>query len=228
MTDETLTNSEVQSQVETKFEQPVKNEHEKPVDLTTEQFNLIIRREKEKAAEKARKEIEEQYKLKSQAINREELISELEAKIQARDEAKKREVETKLKQEQAENFIKTFDGKLKADSGSYDDYDEILQDFPYAQYPLVALLANEEAHTGQVMYELAKSPLKADAIQRLAERDPVSARKEIKKLASSIETNKKAQENTKKISEPLSRKTSSAGTKIGSMSTRDARNHYKF
>jgi hypothetical protein len=226
MTDETLIASETQTQ-EVAEVQNQAQEQNKPVSLTQDQLNLIIRREKEKAEQKARRELEEQYK-SHQAPSKEELLSELEAKIQEREEAKKREVEEKLKKEQAENFIKTFDSKLKAESGSHDDYDEVLKDFPYSQYALVALLANEEAHTGQIMYELAKSPLKADALQRLAERDPVSARKEVKRLAASIEANKDAKASVKKISEPIGRNVSSAGTKIGKLSVSDAKRHYRF
>lgn len=226
MTDETLVASETQTQNIDDVQNQAQ-EQNKPVSLTQDQLNLIIRREKEKAEQKARRELEEQYKSR-QAPSKEELLSELEAKIQEREEAKKREVEEKLKKEQAENFIKSFDGKLKASSGSYDDYDEVLKEFPYSQYPLVALLANDEADTGHIMYELAKSPLKADALQRLAERDPVGARKEIKRLAKSIDDNKQAKASVKKISEPIGRNISSAGTKIGKLSVSDAKRHYKF
>lgn len=65
--------------------------------------------------------------------------------------------------------------------------------------------ATQLDNTGDVIYEVAKNPVKAVNLEALGRHDPKAFEREIKKLSDSIKANKEAAKNISKSPEPYQR-----------------------
>lgn len=181
--------------------------------FTQEELNHHIGREKAAAYEKARRDVEAQYAVKSSgnseapSFNTEEVIAEAERRITAKFQ-QEQEKHLELQQKAAwDGVVKDYNKKLAdtAASNEYEDFDDTIRGFNHAKYNTVIGKATELPNTGDIMYELAKKPAKAVNLELLAQHDYAAFEKEMDKLSKSITANKEAQKKVSKASEPIAR-----------------------
>jgi hypothetical protein len=141
--------------------------------LTQSEVNKLIGRAKAESAEKARRQLEQQYQLQ---------LEQIETKQPQRNETESREI--------ANQYV----SKMDLAKGEYEDFSEVTQDFDATAFPQLVYLVAGIEHGGHVMYELAKNPLKLEALDSLARKSPKIAQRELQKLAASIATNRAAQQ----------------------------------
>lgn len=134
-------------------------------------------------------------------------------------------------QEQHRNQMKhianQYVSKIEAGKGLYEDFDEVTKDFDPTAFPQLTFLLAGIDNAADVLYDLAKNPLKLSGLDRLAERNPRQAHSELLKLANSINANKQAQSDAdnQTTAEPLDRLQSSrVSGSNGKMGIRDLRN----
>ena len=208
-------------------------ENEIPEKMVSQsQLNEIVKREKLKAAERARMDAEQNFRSQSESSRPN---SDLD--IEGFKESLKKDVydqfmgdlehhQQKLQQEQQEKHLKGIVDQyyLKMGKGSelFDDFNEIMGDFEPDKFPNTVLLAAQMDNAPEIMYELANNPSKLQEIEYLAERSKGLADKQLKKLSASITTNLDAKKNVQNAPNPLSRlKSSSVGADTGKMSMKD-------
>lgn len=205
--------------------------------LTTSQVNDIVKREKARAADRARQEAE--------AIHREELeklrlekasaapgsmdTSAIEERVynkfmgdlkQHHEENERLAREAELKQVADQYYLKMGKG-----SQLFENFNEVMGDFEPAQFPNAVMLAAGMENTPEIMYELANNPTKLQQIDSLAQKSPQLAKKELERLSKSISDNLNAKNNNVDAPAPLSRlKSSSVGADSGKMSLKDYKN----
>lgn len=204
--------------------------------LTTSQVNDIVKREKARAAERARQEAE--------AIHRDELeklrlekagdapgidTSAIEERVynkfmgdlkQHHEENERLAREAELKQVADQYYLKMGKG-----SQLFENFNEVMGDFEPAQFPNAVMLAAGMDNTPEIMYELANNPTKLQQIDSLAQKSPQLAKKELERLSQSINQNLQAKNNNVDAPAPLSRlKSSSVGADNGKMSLNDYKN----
>jgi hypothetical protein len=170
--------------------------------LTQSEVNKLIGRAKAESAEKARRQLEQQYQLQ---------LEQIETKQPQRNETESREtdadaiyqqVQEKFNQEMQQRQLETemsnvanqYVSKMDLAKGEYEDFSEVTQDFDATAFPQLVYLVAGIEHGGHVMYELAKNPLKLEALDSLARKSPKIAQRELQKLAASIATNRAAQQ----------------------------------
>ena len=114
---------------------------------------------------------------------------------------------------------------MKAAQNMPEDFKQVTDDFDLENLPDIAFLAEEMENTPEIMYELAKNPLKAAGIMALANRSTKEARKAIKKLSESIAKNQQAEAEHVPTQPPISQlKPSKAGADTGKMTLQDFKN----
>lgn len=132
-----------------------------------------------------------------------EALSEHEESTQAR-----------LMQEQqaqmAEKLRTDLLGKIEETRQKHPDFDEVTGKIDYRDFPEILAYANEVPNTGEVILELSRNPLKIGALRNLP---PNLAMQEMRKLASSIDTNREAGQLPK--TEPPLNSYSSTNTSTG-------------
>lgn len=184
--------------------------------------NSIVAREKAEAAERARKslEVEFQEKYKSPAIDKDALYAEFEQKFLAKNMQDRRAEEERKKAEeeaavQAEfkRITQEYDAKLSLGKGSYDDYDEVMAEFPHAMHNALVLGTVNLPNTYDVMYYLANHPVRANELENTAARNWKGFMKELNSLSKSLLENKEAAAREPKIRAPITRnKSDSVGS----------------
>lgn len=165
--------------------------------LSQEQVNRIVAREKQKAAEAARREAEEKYNQMQSYGNRDSEVANIYQQVQERFNQEqnrlRQEFEDKQMKEHMNQVANNYLTKVEAAKGAYEDFDDVIKDFDPAEFPkLVYLLAGMD-NAGHVLYDLSKNPFKLGAINNLAETSPKRAQKELLKLSQSIQANQQAQ-----------------------------------
>lgn len=121
-----------------------------------------------------------------------------------------REAEQKAQQEQelektAQEVASSFNSKMSDARQSYDDFDELTQDFNAAAFPNLVYLVTQFDNTGPIMYELLKNPQKLATAAYLSEHDPKSAHAHLNRLSGSLQANEQAKAQQQVSPEPLSR-----------------------
>lgn len=213
--------------------------------LTVTQVNDIVRREKGLAAERVRKELEAQHASELERLRNEgqqkpqvsddmssledRVVNRLMAEAQKHQDAEEkrfREEQEAKQLEEANKLVAKYSSKMAQGKEHFNDFEEVMGDFAPQAFPQIVFLAAQEENTPQIMYELAKNPLKLASLQKLAETHPVLAEKEMKKLAASINQNQQAQAQIANTQAPLSRLKSSSSTGVdsGKMSIADFKN----
>jgi hypothetical protein len=204
--------------------------------LTTSQVNDIVKREKARAAERARLDEQERHREELERvrqsappqapdINIEEIEKRVYGKVmdEARrqyDENERLAHEAQLKQVADQYYLKMGKG-----SELFEDFNEVMGEFEPSQFPNAVMLAAGMENTPEIMYELANNPSKLQEIDSLAMKSPKLAQKQLERLSKSINQNLQAKNNNVDAPPPLSRlKSSSVGADSGKMSLKDYKN----
>ena len=197
--------------------------------------NQIVAREKAQVAERVRQQMMEQAQSGQQSmgagnkpgVDVEQLKREIYDKIMGEAQeaqAKRQEEEHKAAMiEVADSYHK----KMGSGKDAYPDFDDVMGDFNVSAFPKIVFLASQLDNTADVMYELAKNPMKLASIDHLADKNPVEAQKMLRSLGNSIQQNRTAMQQGNATLAPLSRTKSSPGAGTGSggdMSLKDYKN----
>lgn len=206
--------------------------------FTRDQVAKMMNAERNKAAEAARRETEEKYQRDMEALNAQrakqeernaEVPRDVDAnaiyqQVQERFNREMQEQQTKAQMTQvAQNYLQ----KVAQGKAAYEDFDEVTQDFDPTAFPQLTFLLSGIDNAGDVLYDLAKNPLKLAGLDRLAEKNPRQAHNELLKLSKSILDNKQAQADAQNqnVAEPLDRlQPSRVSGSNGKMGIRDLRN----
>jgi len=203
------------------------------------QMNDVVKRERERAYKQARREMEaemarqaqpQQPQMPSQGIggmpqnfDQNQFMEQMSDVMMQKLHKQVQEQEQREREAHAQKEYELFMRKMSDGKDHYSDYDETVKKFKVDSFPKVAALAHEFDNTGDIIYDLAKHPLKIGQLQSLLEGDPELAREQMKLLSDSIADNVKAKEEQVTAREPLNRLKSSpgAGAHSGQMGLKD-------
>jgi len=196
------------------------------------QVNDIVKRRKLELESKHQAEIEQmkaqmqqQQPVSSQNMDVESIKNQVYDKFMGdlkfhRDELAKSEEEKSLR-----SLAEQYHLKMGKGSQLFDDFNEIMGDFKPSEFSNTAMLAAQMENTPEIMYELANNPGKLAEIEALAERSPNMAKKQLEKLAKSINSNLEAKQNNVTAPPPLSQvKSSASGVDSNKMNLKDMKN----
>lgn len=175
--------------------------------LPQSQVNKIVMRESEKAAQKARRDAELHYQQQLEAMNTQRQIQQNDNLSQTgtRDvdvNAIYQQIQEKLNSDMAQRqqeahineVARNYLQKMEQGRQSYgSDFDSAMESFDPAAFPQLIYLVSGMDGAADIMFDLAKNPMKLAAIDRLAEKNPRAAQAELAKLAGSIASNRDAQ-----------------------------------
>ena len=202
--------------------------------LTQSQVNELVGREKARAAERTRLEMEARHREElervrpqaQQGAQPEIDTADIEKRVyerfmddlqKHREEAERQEFERRIKSQVDQYHLKMGKG-----STMFEDFNEIVGDFEPDKFPNAVLLAAEMENTPEIIYELSKNPSKLQEIDELAKKSPKLAMKQLDKLSKSIAQNLEAKQSNVSAPAPLSRlKSSSVGADTGKMTLKD-------
>ena len=194
---------------------------EQPVDTAEKlvpqsHVNKIVQDAYERASTKARKEAEMQYQQQLEAIrsNQQQKDSttskeiDTDALYQQVQERFHREMQEQQQTQHMNQVANSYMAKMAQGRETHGaEFDEAMKDFDPTAFPqLVYLVANMEG-ASDIMFDLAKNPMKLAALDRIAEKNPRQAQSELTKLAASISQNRQAQQDAESqgTSAPLDR-----------------------
>lgn len=158
------------------------------------------------------------------APNIEELVKAQIDKMKSEDMAQQAEMQ---RQQHWNGVLTQLKPKVDDAAKKYNDYDTVTSNIDFIKHaPEVLAFANTVDNAGDVLYDLAKNPLKLAQIQ--AARSPEIAVAAIKQISDSIKMNEQAQSSNSRAREPLSQiRPSPVGTGQGQMSIRDFKAKYR-
>ncbi len=199
------------------------------------QVNDIVKREKDKAVERARREMEAQYQAQQsqqqpsqgmggmQNLDADRLKKEVRQEILSDFQKLADEEQRKQHEAAADQAVQTFFMKLNSGKNKYSDFDEVMKGFEPSSFPQLSILAGQFENTADIMYDLSSNPMKLAQIQVLVERQPDMAKRELEKLSQSIAKNHQAMQDNVSPREPLSRlkSSTSVGADTGQMTLKD-------
>jgi len=205
--------------------------------LPQSQVNKIVQHAKEKAAQSARREAEERYQRELEAINsqpqrqaeRNESVPrdvDANAIYQQVQERFNQEMQQKQLEAEMSRVANQYQSKMQMGRDSYEDFEEITADYDPTAWPQITYLVAGMDNAADIVYELAKNPLKLAGLDRLAEKDPRGAQAQLLKLSKSIAENKlaKSEEQSQSVAAPLDRlQPSRVSGSNGKQSIRDLR-----
>lgn len=214
---------------------PAQDVSEQPQErmLTQTQVDDIVKREKVRAAEKARMEAEArlsggqsgQQQMQGQpdmGMDRETLRKQVLEDVFAEADRMREEAEREQLLRELQDTADQYHHKVKKGSELFDDYNEVMADFEPAAFPALVRLAAPLDNLSEIMYELTKNPGKLVEINDLAQKSPKLAQRQLEKLSESIGKNLAAKANNVSAPAPLSKiKPSSVGADNGKMNLRD-------
>ena len=179
--------------------------------LPQEQVNKIVAREKQKAAEAARREAEERYQqMQSQGdrnVDADRIYQQVQERFNADQQRLKQELEDQRMKEHMGQVANNYLSKLDLAKGSYEDFDAVTKDFDPSEFSKLVYLLSGMENAGHILYDLSKNPMKLGAINNLVETSPKTAQRELLKLSQSITANQQAQNESQSqsTSDPLDR-----------------------
>ena len=201
--------------------------------LSQSQVNKIVQKAKEAAAQKARREAEEEYNSQvqnlaqaqqsatpSQQFDIDKAYAELQERFNKEQQQKQFEREMQVV---ADKYL----GTVEQAKNQFQDFDEIMADFDAQEFPEIVVLLSNIENAPDVLYELGKNSSKLANIDYWAKRSPRTAEKELRKLSQSIKANNEAlaEANNNKVSAPLDRlQTSNVSSSNGKRTISDLRN----
>lgn len=188
-------------------------------------FDRVIKEKQLAAAEKARREMQQEYEAKKQPeINTDELIN---AAVERMEEKQKRLNEESLSnknKEEADKLAASYISKLNDAFSRADDFEEVFDGFNHSVFFNTVSLVAKMDNGGDIMYQLVKNPEKLAAIEKMAIGHPAGAKKMLDQLSASMQEIEKAKQTSKTANSPLSRiQSSTVGSDNGEMSIRDLR-----
>lgn len=208
--------------------------------LNQQQVNDIVKREKMQAAERTRREMEAQHREELDRVRAEAAGNQPAAPNQIDPVAIRQQLYEQFMQDlkyHRDELVKQEEEKslraladqyhLKMGKGSklFDDFESVMGDFKPAEFSNTAMLAAQMENTPEIMYELANNPGKLAEIESLAEKSPTMAKKQLERLAKSINVNLEAKQSNVNAPPPLSLvKSSSVGVDSNKMTLKDFKN----
>ncbi len=124
---------------------------------------------------------------------------------------------------EANQIAYEFTQKMDAGNAKYPDFKEVVGKVNLANVPHLVQMSNAYPNTADVIYDIAKNPMKLAQLQILYHTSPELAKSEIGKLSASIQANQSA-DFVPSVDEPLSQiKPSTIGTDNGSKTVTDWR-----
>jgi hypothetical protein len=164
--------------------------------FTQDDLNKIVGREKLKAEDRLRRQLESQSVVReapSSAADPDVIAREVWSKIQAQQEKQQQEEATRREAEEMARFQQSFDKKLAAGKGDYEDFDEVVRKFNGKAYPAVVYAAAELPNTADVIYDLSKKKARCAELQMMAVcGDYEGIADALTDLSKSLEANKQA------------------------------------
>jgi len=181
--------------------------------LPQSQVNKIVQREKEQAALRARREVEEEYQQRLEGINatsqqqrqRNDSTNrevDADAIYQQVQEKFNQEMQQKQIEQEMSRVANSYLSKMQQGRESYDDFDEVTKELDPTAFPQLIYLVAGIDNAADVMYELARNPVKLNALDGLAAKNPRYAQAELQKLSRSIAENKQAQNDAESQTTP--------------------------
>jgi hypothetical protein len=211
----------------------------------SKEVSAIVKREREKAIEKARREaameIQEQQQQAQQAQAPAQAMQQaqgqtglggmnnmspeqVQAMIQQQLPQMMEQHVNQIKQEQVVNsFVKKMQAAEEHHPGLETELNQL--NWKDSRTSALAMMANDLENTGDIMRELLDHPSKFGELLNLVDSQPHLAAKQLFSLSNSIKQNQKAQAENKRAQEPLSQLKPSlnAGMDNGSASVTDFR-----
>ena len=202
--------------------------------LSQSQVNKIVQHEKAKAAQVTKRELEERHQRElaeiqaKQSQRNESVPREMDANAiyQQVQEKFNEEMQKRRVQDEMDRVANSYLSKMEQGKNAYDDFEDVTKEFDPTAFPQLTYLVAGMDNAADVIYDLARNPLKLAGLDRLAERNPRQAQSELLKLSRSIMDNKQAQsdEGSQSVAEPLNRLQSSrVSGSNGKMGVRDLR-----
>ncbi len=171
--------------------------------------NAIVMREREDAAIRAKREAEAEFqeKLKSvQPVDKEALFSEWEQRASAKNaEIRAREEKERVDREFSVIKQRYYSKLNSASSRKGEDFDRLMKEFPHESYPALMIGADNFDNTDEIMEYLADNPVRAEELDRTAQRNYNGFLKEMRKISETLAVNESAAQHEPKIRAPLSR-----------------------
>jgi hypothetical protein len=190
--------------------------------LSQSQVNKIVQHEKAKVAQATKRELEEKHQreleqIKSQQQQQtqrnEQVPRELDANAiyQQVQERFNEEMQQRRLKEEMDKVANSYLSKMEQGKTAYEDFEEVTKEFDPTAFPQLTYLVSGIDNAADVIYDLARNPLKLAGLDRLAEKNPRQAQAELLKLSRSIAENRQAQadENSQNVAAPLDRLQSS-------------------
>src|SRR5678815_5153053 len=160
--------------------------------LPQSQVNKIVQHAKEKAAQS------------NEEVPRDVDTNAIYQQVQERfnQEMQQKQVESEMSR-----VANQYVSKMQQGRESYQDFEEVTADFDPTAWPQITYLIAGMDNAADIVYELAKNPLKLAGLDRIAEKDPRGAQAQLLKLSKSIAENKlaKSEEQASSVSAPLDR-----------------------
>jgi hypothetical protein len=199
--------------------QPVTDvvEHEDEKMVPQSHVNKIIKQRTYDAIQ-AKRELEEKHQKEIEAIKaaaqqqsqrNEQVPRDLDANAiyQQVQERFNEEMRQRQLKEEMERVATSYLSKMANGKSAYEDFDEITKDFDPTAFPQLTYLVSGIDNAADVIYELARNPLKLAGLNSLAKETPKLAQSELLKLSRSIAENRQAQadESSYNVASPLDR-----------------------
>lgn len=216
---------------------PLQQQTQEPVQektLTQSQVNAIVQREKERAADKARREAEEIYKQQLAQAGQQVSQSQKSGAQDVNADAIYQQVQDRFMQEMQQrqqeaemtNVANKYLQQMQTGKEAYEDFEQVTADFDPTEFPQLVYLVAGLDNAADVIYDLSKNPAKLATMDLLASRAPKKAQAELLKLAVSIKDNRQAarEADEQSVDAPLDRlQPSRVGTGNGKLSIADLR-----
>lgn len=187
--------------------------------LPMSKVNSLIKREKESAAERVRREMQEQHaaelaKLQaSQAqqpgVDIDKVYSEVESRLMKQIADRQQKMQQEADREEFKKLAANYHVGTERGKESYEDWDAVTSDFDPNEFPELALMIGKFDNVADIVYDLNKRPNTLANIHAVLKDSPSMANKMLKQVSDSIKENQKAKQQHVTAPAPLSRTKSS-------------------
>lgn len=168
--------------------------------LPQSEVNKLVGAAKAQAEQRGREQAEMQHQAQMEAVNKVQQqhqqagAQQIDANAMYQQLQERFNADMKQKQLEAEiqQVAHTYMGHVEKGKQTYNDFDEITKDFDPGAFPQLVYLVAGIPNGSDIIYDLAKNPMKLAALDRLAEKNPRQAQAELAKLSASISTNQQA------------------------------------
>lgn len=134
-------------------------------------------------------------------VIKQQILADLQSQFQQASEQRAHEE----MEREAKKVVDTYRAKMSTGKESFEDFDQVMDDFNPEAFPNLVYLASKMENTPAVMYELMKNPSKWATVAVLSERDPKAAQNMLTRISESIKANQQAKAEEKDVPPPLGR-----------------------